>query len=49
MAVKECELFERVLSYKSWVAVLAARGWSCAGVVWEGLEWAGVGGTGWVD
>lgn len=49
MAVKVCVLFERVLSYKSWVAVLAAWGWSCAEVVWEGLEWAGVGGKGWVD
>ncbi len=49
MAVRESVWIERVLSCKSWGAVLAAQGWSCAEVVWEGPEWAGAGGPGFVD
>lgn len=49
MAVRECVLIERVLSCKSWVAVLAARGWSCDEAVWEVLEWVGAGGPEWAD
>lgn len=49
MAARECVLIERVLSCKSWVAVLAARGWSYDEAVWEVLEWVGVGGPEWAD